>query len=154
MRTHRELSYRAAGSVAVSIGLVVAALVSAGCEDVEPAALGTGGSNATVTVTVTGAGGQGGPGSGGTGGETTAMGGGGAATTTAGGGMGGTGGVGAGGMETGGGGMGGAGGGMVATVVPDFSLVDLNPNSTTYEQPVSPRDHLGKVSAWYFGHST
>ena len=40
------------------------------------------------------------------------------------------------------------------TVAPDFSLQDVNPNSITSGQSVSPRSHLGKVSAWYFGHST
>jgi hypothetical protein len=38
--------------------------------------------------------------------------------------------------------------------VPDFSLEDVNPNSATYQTLVSPRDHLGRISAWYFGHST
>lgn len=38
--------------------------------------------------------------------------------------------------------------------VPDFSLTDANATSTTYEEAVSPRDHLQKVSAWYFGHAT
>jgi predicted small lipoprotein YifL len=38
--------------------------------------------------------------------------------------------------------------------VPDFSLIDVNPNSVTHDVPVSPRDHLGHVSAWYFGHAT
>lgn len=38
--------------------------------------------------------------------------------------------------------------------VPDFSLVDVNPTSATYNQRVSPRDYLGKTSAWYFGHAT
>jgi hypothetical protein len=37
---------------------------------------------------------------------------------------------------------------------PDFSLPDVNPNSATSEEQVSPRDYLGKVSAWYFGHAT
>lgn len=41
-----------------------------------------------------------------------------------------------------------------AGVVPDFSLPDVNPTSATFEQAVSPRDHLEQVSAWYFGHST
>ena len=40
------------------------------------------------------------------------------------------------------------------TVVPDFSLQDVNPNSITSGQQVSPRSQLGRVSAWYFGHST
>jgi hypothetical protein len=38
--------------------------------------------------------------------------------------------------------------------VPDFGLMDLNPTSPTYNQSVSPRDYLGEVSAWYFGHAT
>jgi len=37
---------------------------------------------------------------------------------------------------------------------PDFRLVDVNPNSATHDQLVSPRRYLHKVSAWYFGHST
>ncbi len=37
---------------------------------------------------------------------------------------------------------------------PDFSLPDVNPNSKTRGQMVSPRQHLGRISAWYFGHST
>jgi hypothetical protein len=40
------------------------------------------------------------------------------------------------------------------TQVPDFSLVNTNSNSPTYNQNVSPRDFLGQVSAWYFGHAT
>lgn len=36
----------------------------------------------------------------------------------------------------------------------DFSLVDVNPNSATYNQSISPRQYLGKMSAWYFGHAT
>lgn len=36
----------------------------------------------------------------------------------------------------------------------DFSAVDVNPQSARYQQSVSPRDYLGQVSAWYFGHST
>lgn len=38
--------------------------------------------------------------------------------------------------------------------MPDFSLVDVNPNSLLYNVPVSPRDYLQKVSGWYFGHAT
>lgn len=38
--------------------------------------------------------------------------------------------------------------------VPDFSLVDVNPATPSYQQDVSPRDYLGKVSAWYFIHTT
>lgn len=162
MRVRLEWLRDVAGT-AVAVGVFLAAAVSGGCEGREPAAPGGGGSGTTTP-------GQGGvAGSGGTGGETTAMGGGTSTatggTSTAAGGMGGAGGVGAGGMApggmggtggigTGGSGMGGAGGGMVAEMVPDFSLLDHNPNSMTYSTPVSPRDHLGRVSAWYFGHST
>ena len=38
--------------------------------------------------------------------------------------------------------------------VPDFSLIDANPKSSTYNTPVSPRQQLSKVSAWYFGHAS
>jgi hypothetical protein len=46
------------------------------------------------------------------------------------------------------------GSGSPAGTAPAFSLVDVNPTSATYDQPVSPRDHLERVSAWYFGHAT
>ncbi len=36
----------------------------------------------------------------------------------------------------------------------DFAAEDVNPASPRFGQMVSPRDHLGQVSAWYFGHST
>ena len=36
----------------------------------------------------------------------------------------------------------------------DFSITDVNPDSARYGDAVSPRDYLGQVSAWYFGHST
>ena len=36
----------------------------------------------------------------------------------------------------------------------DFALADVNPNSATYAQEVSPRACIGKISAWYFGYST
>ncbi|MCO6458151.1 MAG: hypothetical protein J5I93_22835 [Pirellulaceae bacterium] len=45
----------------------------------------------------------------------------------------------------------GEGSGML---VADFSLLDTNPTSPTHNQPVSPRDYLGQVSGWYFGHAT
>ncbi|MBI5837517.1 MAG: hypothetical protein HZB25_09755 [Candidatus Eisenbacteria bacterium] len=38
--------------------------------------------------------------------------------------------------------------------VPSFSLTDVNPASPTHNQAVTPRQYLGKVSAWYFGHAT
>jgi hypothetical protein len=37
---------------------------------------------------------------------------------------------------------------------PDFALVDLNPVSSSYNTSCSPRQHLGRISAWYFGHAT
>lgn len=38
--------------------------------------------------------------------------------------------------------------------MPDFSLVDTNATSATHGDSVSPRDSLGRISAWYFGRST
>jgi hypothetical protein len=35
--------------------------------------------------------------------------------------------------------------------MPDFALVDVNPDSATHDQSVSPRDYLEQVSGWYFG---
>jgi hypothetical protein len=40
-----------------------------------------------------------------------------------------------------------------AAPLPNFSLSDVNP-ATSAGGPVSPRDYLGRVSAWYFIHST
>ena len=37
---------------------------------------------------------------------------------------------------------------------PDFELADVNPSSSSFGRTVTPRDFLGKVSAYYFGHST
>ena len=45
-------------------------------------------------------------------------------------------------------------GNIATNPMPDFSMADMNPTSATFAQGVSPRDHLQKVSAWYFGHST
>ena len=42
----------------------------------------------------------------------------------------------------------------VAGRAPSFLLADVNTTSPTYDADVSPRDFLGGVSAWYFGHST
>lgn len=39
-------------------------------------------------------------------------------------------------------------------MVADFGLTDVNPDSATFEQVVSPRDYLQQVSGWYFGHAT
>lgn len=41
-----------------------------------------------------------------------------------------------------------------ANAMPDFTMVDINPASTRYNQSISPRDYLEQVSGWYFGHST
>ena len=38
--------------------------------------------------------------------------------------------------------------------VPDFTLPDMNPNSPTFGQPVTARQHVGQISAWYFGAAT
>lgn len=42
----------------------------------------------------------------------------------------------------------------VGETAPDFALEDVNTGSPTASQAVSPRDFLGKVSAYYFGHAT
>lgn len=36
----------------------------------------------------------------------------------------------------------------------DFSLLDVNETSLTYNKQLSPRDYLEHISAWYFGHAT
>ena len=38
--------------------------------------------------------------------------------------------------------------------VADFGLMDVNPTSDTFGTTVSPRDYIGTVSGYYFGHST
>jgi hypothetical protein len=38
--------------------------------------------------------------------------------------------------------------------MPEFSLSDVNPNSATSGQQVSPRRYLQQVSGWYFGYAT
>lgn len=43
---------------------------------------------------------------------------------------------------------------QISSVAPDFSLADVNPNSPTTGQQVSPRQQLARISAWYFGHAT
>lgn len=40
------------------------------------------------------------------------------------------------------------------SAVPEFSLLDVNPNSATTGTNVSPRDYVRRLSAWYFGHAT
>ncbi len=39
-------------------------------------------------------------------------------------------------------------------LVVEFSLEDVNPDSALFGELVSPRDYLGTVSVWYFGHAT
>ena len=41
-----------------------------------------------------------------------------------------------------------------ANAVPDFLLADINPNSSTLGQTISPRDYLQQISGWYFIKST
>ena len=38
--------------------------------------------------------------------------------------------------------------------IADFSLLDVNPNSQTANQRISPRQFEGQMSAWYFAHAT
>ena len=38
--------------------------------------------------------------------------------------------------------------------VPDFLIADINPNSSTMGQNISPRDYLQQVSGWYFIKAT
>lgn len=38
--------------------------------------------------------------------------------------------------------------------LPEFAVADVNPSSPRYNSDVSPRDYLGQISAWYFGHAT
>ncbi len=40
-----------------------------------------------------------------------------------------------------------------AAPMPDFELIDVNPNAATYNQGISPRDYLEQVSGWYFGEA-
>jgi hypothetical protein len=43
---------------------------------------------------------------------------------------------------------------VLGPLVPDFLITDENTDSMTAGEEVSPRDHVGRVSAWYFGHAT
>jgi len=38
--------------------------------------------------------------------------------------------------------------------VPEFALLDVNPDSATFNRAVSPRDHVGHTTAWFFGSAT
>ena len=51
-------------------------------------------------------------------------------------------------------GGGGSDGPADPVVVADFLLPDVNSTSATFNTDVSPRDHLGRVSAWYYGSAT
>lgn len=151
MRTLRSLFAGALGALSLAVQLGAGVTFVVGCADLETispvptttsASGGQGGNPDTSSTTAIGSSG-GAAATGGTGGNST----GGSAT-----GGNSTGGVGG----TGGGSTGGVGGtgGAVAQMVPDFTLVDLNPMSSSAGQEVSPRDYLSRVSAWYFGHST
>lgn len=37
---------------------------------------------------------------------------------------------------------------------PSFSLTDVNPSSASAGQAISPSSFSGKVTGWYFGHSS
>lgn len=37
---------------------------------------------------------------------------------------------------------------------PDWALLDVNANSASYDQLVSPSSYAGMVSGWYFTHAT
>ncbi len=39
-------------------------------------------------------------------------------------------------------------------LAPDFAIPDQNPASPSQGRDVSPRDHLGHASGWFFMHST
>jgi hypothetical protein len=43
---------------------------------------------------------------------------------------------------------------VVGEAAPDFTLADRNPNSATFEQPISPRNYNGEISCWYFAAAT
>jgi hypothetical protein len=49
---------------------------------------------------------------------------------------------------------GGGSSGSSSEPVPDFLLADVNPNSATAGQMVSPRNYIGNVSGYYFGAAT
>ncbi|MFI5402075.1 MAG: hypothetical protein ACHQ1G_03990, partial [Planctomycetota bacterium] len=49
---------------------------------------------------------------------------------------------------------GGGGGSSTPVIAPDFLLVDVNPNSPTTGQNLSPRGYIGNASGYYFGAAT
>ena len=42
----------------------------------------------------------------------------------------------------------------IGTLVPNFSLPDVNPASVSFSTDVAPSQYVGSASAWYFGHAT
>lgn len=44
--------------------------------------------------------------------------------------------------------------GPIAQTAPAFALEDVNDTSRTHGDSLSPRDYVGRISVWYFGHST
>ncbi|MDG2221379.1 MAG: hypothetical protein P8L85_08375 [Rubripirellula sp.] len=42
----------------------------------------------------------------------------------------------------------------IGEMVPDFQLMDVNPNSGAYNTNFSPRDLMGQTGAFYFVRST
>lgn len=44
--------------------------------------------------------------------------------------------------------------GLATEVIPDFTLVDVNPTSTSYDQLVSRDQLLGDVIVMYWAHAT
>ncbi len=44
--------------------------------------------------------------------------------------------------------------GIAAQVIPDFTLVDVNPNSSTFERERSRDEFLGNVLVVYFSQAT
>ena len=44
-------------------------------------------------------------------------------------------------------------GGGTFTKAPKFLLLDVNETSPSAGMEVSPRDAIGRVSVWYFGHA-
>jgi hypothetical protein len=49
---------------------------------------------------------------------------------------------------------GGSSGTPAPELAPDFLLQDVNPNSPTSGQNVSPRGYIGNASGYYFGAAT
>ena len=43
---------------------------------------------------------------------------------------------------------------VISLAQEEFHLPDVNPTSPSFSTDVSPRDHIGNVSAWYFGSAT